>query len=68
MGIIKKLLEILSSKHRNIILQLYDRFFLDQTVKNVLRTYDNISKIVTGQGDEYTSEYFLDYSSFQKLL
>ena len=29
--------------------------FFDQTVKNNLRTYDNIQKIVTGQGDDYTT-------------
>ena len=26
----------------------------DQTVKNDLRTYDNIQKIAIGQGDDYT--------------
>ena len=27
----------------------------DQSVKNNIRTYDNIRKISTGQGDEYTT-------------
>ena len=29
--------------------------FFDQPVKNNLRTYDNIRKIATGQGDDYTT-------------
>ena len=27
----------------------------DQSVNNDLRTYDNIPKITTGQGDDYTT-------------
>ena len=27
--------------------------FFDQLVKNILKTYDNIRKIATGQGDDY---------------
>ena len=35
----------------------------NQPVKNSLRTYDNIRKIATGQGDDYTTrlDYLLDY-------
>ena len=29
--------------------------FFDQPIKNGLKTYDNIKKIVTGQGDDYTT-------------
>ena len=29
------------------------RTFFDQPVKNGLKTFDNIQKIVTGQGDDY---------------
>ena len=29
--------------------------FFDQSVKSNVRTYDNIWKIGTGQGDEYTT-------------
>ena len=41
------------------------RNFFDQTVKNDLRTYDNIRKIATGQGDDYTTVCLLDYSYFK---
>ena len=35
--------------------------FFYQPVKNYLRTYDNIQKIVIGQGDYYTTGCILDY-------
>ena len=38
--------------------------FFDQPVKNNLRTYDNIRKIGTGQGDNYTTGFLLDYNYF----
>ena len=34
--------------------------FFDQPVKNNLRTYNNIWKIVTGQGDDCTTGCLLD--------
>ena len=40
------------------------RNFFDQTVKNNLITYDNIRKIATGQGDDYTTGCLLDYNYF----
>ena len=36
------------------------RIFFDQPVNNNLRTYDNIRKITTGQGDDYTIDCLLD--------
>ena len=36
--------------------------FFDQPVRNDLRTYDSIRKIVTGQGDDYTTGFLLDYN------
>ena len=35
--------------------------FSDQPVKNDLRTYGNIQKIATGQGDDYTTGCLLEY-------
>ena len=32
----------------------------DQPVQNDLRTYDNIRKFATGQGDDYTTGCLLD--------
>ena len=38
--------------------------FFDQPVKNNKITYDNIRKIATGQGDDYTTDCLLDYPYF----
>ena len=42
------------------------RNFLDEPIKTDLKTYDNIRKIATGQGDDYTTGYLLDYPYFKK--
>ena len=39
--------------------------FFDQSAKNDKVTYENIRKIATGQGDDYTSGCLLDYSYFK---
>ena len=39
---------------------------IDQPIKNDLKTYDNIRKIATGQGDDYTTGCLLDYPYFKK--
>ena len=42
------------------------RNFFDQPVKNNLRTYNNnIQKIATGQGDNYTTGCLLDHPCFK---
>ena len=38
--------------------------FFDQPIKNNKVTYENIRKIATGQGDDYTTNCLLDYSYF----
>ena len=38
--------------------------FFDQPIKNNKVTYENIRKIATGQGDDYTTCCLLDYSYF----
>ena len=40
--------------------------FIDQPVKSDLRTYDNIWKIATDQGDDYTTGSLIDYVYFKK--
>ena len=40
--------------------------FFDQPVRIDLTTYDNIRKIETGQGDDYTTGYLLDYNYSEK--
>ena len=40
--------------------------FFDQPVKNDKVTYENIRKVATGQGDDYTTGCLLDYTYFKK--
>ena len=41
-----------------------DENVFDQPIKNNKITYENIRKIATGQGDDYTTGCLLDYSYF----
>ena len=40
--------------------------FFDQLVKNDIRTYENIRKCATVQGDDYISSCLLDYLYFKE--
>ena len=40
--------------------------FFHQPIKDDKITYDNIRKIATGQGDDYTTGCLLDYAYFKK--
>ena len=41
--------------------------FFDQPVKNNKITYENIRKIATGQGDDYTTGCLLDYAYYRDI-
>ena len=41
------------------------RNFFDQPIISKFKTYENIRKIITGQGSDYTTGYLLDYSYFK---
>ena len=40
--------------------------FFDQPINSNIKTYENIRKIATGQGDDYTTGCLLDYSYFKE--
>ena len=42
------------------------RNFFDQTINSMTKTYENIRKIATGQGDDNTTGCLLDYSYFKE--
>ena len=55
--------------HPNVEIKNYNTVingenFFDQPTKNKKITYDNIRKIATGYGDDYTTGYLLDYPYF----
>ena len=45
---------------------IYEKNLFGQPVKNDLRTYENIQKTASGQGDDYTTGCLLDYPFFKK--
>ena len=49
----------LSTQDHNFL--VYDRNFIDQPVTNSTKTYENIGKIDTGQGDAFATDCFIDY-------
>ena len=42
------------------------RNFFDQPINSMNKTYENIRKIATGRGDDYTNGCFLDYPYFKE--
>ena len=42
------------------------RHFFDQPVNDMNKTYENIGKMATGKGDDYTTGCLLDYSYFRE--
>ena len=42
------------------------RNFFDQPINSMSKTYENIRKITTGKGDDYTTDCLLDYPYFKK--
>ena len=57
-------LQKVEAKDSNVVIDGKKNF--DQPVKSDMRTYDNIRKIATGQGHDYTTAYLLDYNYFNK--
>ena len=41
------------------------RIFFDQPTNSMSKTYENIRKIDTGKGDDYTTGCLLDYPYFK---
>ena len=54
--------QMLKKKNYNIMINGENVF--DQPIKNNKVTYENIRKIATSQGDDYTTSCLLDYPYF----
>ena len=50
----------------NYNIEIDGRNFYDQPINNSIKQYDEVRKISTGQGDDYTTGRLLDYSYFRK--
>ena len=50
-------------KNYNVLID--DRNFYDQPINDQIKKHDEMRKTATGQGDDYTTGYFLDYQYFK---
>ena len=50
----------------NYNIEIDGRNFYDQPINDSIKQYDEIRKILTGQGDEYTTGCLLDFDYFEK--
>ena len=55
-------------KIENYYIEIDGRNFYDQLINDSIKQYDEIRKISTGQGDDYTTGCLLDFSYFGKKL
>ena len=46
-------------------IEIDGRCFYDQSINDLIKQYDEVRKISTGQGDDYTTGCLLDYVSFK---
>ena len=53
-------------KIENYNIEIDGRNFYDQPINDSIKQYDEIRKISTGQGDDYTTGCLLDFSYFEK--
>ena len=53
-------------KIENYTIEIDGRNFYDQPINDSIKQYDEIGKISTGQGDDYTTGYLLDFAYFEK--
>ena len=53
-------------KIKNYNIEIDGRNFYDQPINDLIKQYDEIRKISTGQGDDYTTGCLLDFAYFEK--
>ena len=53
-------------KIRNYNIEIDGRNFYDQSINDLIKQYDEVRKISTGQGDDYTTGCLLDFAYFEK--
>ena len=55
-------------KIENYNIEIDGRNFYDQLINDSIKQYDEIRKIPTGQGDDYTTGFLLDFAYFEKNI
>ena len=52
-------------KIKNYNIEIDGRNFYEQSVNDSVKQYEEVRKISTGQGDDYTTGYLRDYAYFK---
>ena len=55
-------------RFKNYSIEIDGRNFYDQSINDLIKQYDEVRKISTGQGDDYTTGCLLDFAYFEKKL
>ena len=55
-------------KIENYNIEIDGRNFYDQPINDLIKQYDEVRKISTGQGDDYTTGCLLDFACFEKKI
>ena len=56
------------TKTTNYNIEIDGRFFYDQPINDSIKQYDEVRKISTGKGDDYTAGCLLDFAYFEKII
>ena len=55
-------------KIENYNIEIDGRNFYDQHINDLIKQYAEVRKVLTGQGDDYTTGCLLDFPYFEKKL
>ena len=52
---------------KNYNIEIDEKIFYDQSINDLIKKYEEVRKLPTGQGDDYTTGFVLDFAYFQKI-
>ena len=52
----------------NCNIEINGKIFYDQPINDWIKQYGEVRKVLTGQGDEYTAGFLLDFAYFEKTI
>ena len=55
-------------KPKNYNIEIDERNFYDHPINDSIKLYDEVRKISTGNGDDYTTGCLLDFAYFKKII
>ena len=53
-------------KIKNYNIEIDGRNFYGQSINDLIKQFDEVRKVSTGQGDDYTTDCLLDFAYFEK--